>query len=220
MRRCAFVATLLMLILSMPARPQGEATLLFLLLDPSSRSMAMAGAYTGLANDIAGMHYNPAGLAQLKTGSAAFSWRRVPWSSRFKLHTFHGGAAWSLSDGETIAFDYKRINYGESVETDVNGNEINRFTSYEWALAVGYARQISAKWSLGGSLKLARSLLTDVQVDPENASGIGTTAAFDIGVLYQNFAPSLVISGGEKTGLGECYAESAAARTIDRYVHY
>ncbi len=76
----------------------------------------------------------------------------------------------------TIHANIKYLNYGELIEADVNGNELGTFNANDFALSIGYSRNLP--WTnvfFGTNLKFINSSIGNF-----SSSGI----AFDFSLLY------------------------------------
>ena len=207
-----------------PLFAQGEATLLFLMINPGAREGGIGEAGVALAEDATAIYWNPAGLAfqyedpEVDTRLEG-SLMHVNWLPKFNLSDLYYdylAGRYHLDNIGTVGLAVQFINYGENVQTDVNGNEINRFTSNEFALTGSYALKMSENMGLGVNLKFAYSRLSDVQVDAEEGRGVGTTFAVDLGYLYKpGFARKLNI-GANLSNLGPkiAYVDDAQADPI------
>jgi hypothetical protein len=173
-----------------------ETAVPFLLTEPTAKANGMAGSYTAIANDGNAMFYNPAGLLRMTYGSFEYGYYNLyPRSDiltdfwiRYYAATTHipSLGAWGIS------FSYYSLG-GESVATDENGNLIDTYYPHEWVLALGYARYIGTKSSLGASFKLIKQNWGPNSLSIGSATkDLNSTAfAFDFGLLYTNFLPEL-----------------------------
>ena len=172
--------------LSSSAYAVSEAAVLFLMIEPGARATSMGGSFTGIANDATAMYYNPAGLTQMKIGSAELS--SVQWLRSFTNDIFHRYAAASYSFPEmgTFGVSVTYLQLGDCFSMDEQGNT-EKFKAYEYALSLGYAMKVDKNFSFGFSGKYIKSNLAA----PGSDFGTATAWAFDIGILYNNFAPDL-----------------------------
>ena len=77
------------------------------------------------------------------------------------------------------------MSYGKSIATDVDGNELGTFTSYEIAPTICYGTEIMKDFGFGVALKLVRVDLAPADKTQDRAAGRGTSFAADIGGLYK-----------------------------------
>jgi hypothetical protein len=170
--------TFLVLLLPTFSHAQSEAGALFLTLPPGSRANAMGAAQTALADDIYAMHFNPAGIARLQKGGAAFFHHE--WFDFFPI-TFVGGAY--VTKIGSFGFAFSNFDINES-------GFFGQLDSYERAFQASYANQLSAKVAIGGSVKLVKTKFDQPTGVPDaSASALG----IDVGILVQNVFPQWTI---------------------------
>jgi hypothetical protein len=160
---------------------QGEATVLFLMINPGARQGGTGEAGVALADDANAIYWNPAGLAfqyedpELdKKGEATLM--HVNWLPQFNLSDMY--------------YDYAAARYhlhGESIFTGEDSpEELGRFNSSEVAVTGSYALKVKQNLGLGVNLKFIHSRLSpiEVSVGAEKGKGIASSFAVDLGVLY------------------------------------
>lgn len=209
---------------SVPLFAQGEATLLFLMINPGAREGGMGEAGVALAEDATAIYWNPAGLAfqfEDPEVDARYdgSLMHVNWLPKFNLDDLYYdylAGRMHLDNIGTVGLGVQFINYGENVQTDVTGAEIGRFTSNEFAITGSYGLKLSQGQGFGVNLKLAYSRLSDVQVDAEEGKGVGTTFAVDLGYLYKPMWMPQLSLGANLSNLGPkiAYVDDAQADPI------
>ncbi|PID27790.1 MAG: hypothetical protein CSB55_07685 [Candidatus Cloacimonadota bacterium] len=193
----AFSFILAILICGTSLSAISEAAVIFLLIEPGSRPGAMGQAYVAQAEGAIGNYWN--------TGALAFNRKsEVSW-----MHTNWLGDVDGINDMyiEYIGWDkyYKGIGtlgasvtyltYGEQTKTNANGDELGTFSSYELALGLSYAKQISENTGLGIQFKYILSDLSpegtgETEVDTK---GRGMSWAFDFGLKQRNVNPSYIL---------------------------
>lgn len=177
-------------------KAQGAAAVPFLTIEPSAKANGMAGSFTAIANDASAMFYNPAGLTNMKIASVDFvnytNWNRQYYQTGPE-YWFAAGTV-TIPEAGSFGISYTRYNLGKMIWTDETGAELGTFDSYEWALAVAYARTISQTISIGATLKGIFSNLSSVSVGTENRNSSASAGAIDIGLLWQNFLPGAAFS--------------------------
>jgi len=184
----------------------------FLQVGSSGRQTAMADAFTAAEGYSASMFYNPAGMARLNA-TADLSFGQTKWIADIKH--LCGSMAYNLGDLGVFGFSAQYVDYGDIEQTILVDKTISSqgfidlgtFKPWAAALGVGYARALSDKFSVGGSVKWVKQDLGDsyVQVativkDVNQADSVtGTTQknaqsvlAFDFGVMYKTGFKSLV----------------------------
>ncbi len=187
----------------------GQTGLKFLSLSVGPRAAAMGDAVTATqqSSSIA-MMYNPAGMAQME-GFADVSLGQVQWIADTKYNV--GTAAIRPANGiyGTIGISVQAVDYPEFLgtvraDTPSGFEDTGTFSPSAMALGLGYARELSDRFSVGGNVKYARQSLGESIMSRSEESGAVTTqsnsvstAAFDFGILYAtgfeslNFAVSI-----------------------------
>lgn len=189
----ALIVTMVTAVNWTPLLAQGEATVLFLMINPGARQGGMGEAGVAMADDANAIYWNPAGLAFQyedpevdKRGEATLM--HVNWLPQFNLSDLYydfAAGRYHLDGIGTVAAGIQFINYGENVQTDTEGRELGRFNSNEFALTGSYATKLTPGLGLGVNLKFVYSRLSPVNVDAEQGKGVGATFAVDMGMLYR-----------------------------------
>lgn len=197
------ISGLLILGMVASAFPQaGQATALFLVINPGARQGGMGEAGVALANDATAIYWNPGGLAFQYDNPDVDKPREVTlmhvnWLPQFNLSDLYydyGAARMYLPNIGMVGLAVQFINYGENIWTDTEGIRLGSFSSNEIAVTASYAVKAKSNVGIGVNLKYVYSNLAPpkVTVSNERAGGRGTTFAVDIGVLYlPKFAPRL-----------------------------
>lgn len=180
---------------------QGEATVLFLMINPGARQGGMGEAGVALASDANAIYWNPAGLAFQyqnpevdKKGEATLM--HVNWLPQFNLGDMYydyAAGRYYLPDIGMVGLALQYISYGESIWTgDQSPDELGRFNSNEVAVTGSYALKLSQNLGFGVNLKYIYSSLSPINVSAEKGKGIGSSFAVDVGFLYHpGFAKKL-----------------------------
>lgn len=167
------------------ARAQSEAGAQSLLFAPGSRAEGMARAGVALVNDANAIWWNPAALAFLREHDVSASYYDlVPGLADDVSYTYLTYAQRVEGLGG-IGGSFTYLSYGKSDATDVDGNPIGDFNSYEIAPAVAYGTDLIPNMGLGVALKLVRVDLAPAFVTTDQVAGQGTTFAADFGWLYK-----------------------------------
>jgi hypothetical protein len=157
----------------------------FLNLPLGARAMAMGGAYTGLADEVNTLYWNPAGMVQIHDKEITLM--RAAWFEGIS----HNYLAYSNG---SIGLGVNMLSSGDIGEFDNLGNNLNQtYTSTDLNVALGYAKQFGGT-SIGISVK-------DVQSKIENESASSVCAdigmffdywkTFKFGIVTQNLGGSL-----------------------------
>jgi hypothetical protein len=174
---------------------QGEATVLFLIINPGARQGGMGEAGVGLADDANAIYWNPGGLAFQyndpevdRKGEASLM--HVNWLPQFNLSDMYydyAAGRYYLQDIGMVGLAIQYISYGESIWTGPDSpDELGRFNSSEVSITGSYALKVKENVGLGVNLKYIHSRLSpiEVTVGTEKGKGISSGFAVDLGVLY------------------------------------
>ncbi|GAB4330802.1 MAG: type IX secretion system outer membrane channel protein PorV [Calditrichia bacterium] len=172
---------------------QGEATVLFLMINPGARQGGMGEAGVALANDANAIYWNPGGLAFQyenpetdKKGEATLM--HVNWLPQFNLGDMYydfAAGRYYIPDVGMVGLALQYITYGESIWTgDDSPTPLGRFNSSEVAVTASYALKLKKNLGMGVNLKYIYSSLSPIKVSAEKGKGVGSSFAVDLGVLY------------------------------------
>jgi hypothetical protein len=175
--------------LAAPLRAQDQAGTTaapFLGLGVDARGNGMGSAQVATAEGPAALYWNPAAAADLDaragTGAALFS------NSEWFVHTRHQffGLAFHAGGLGTFGLAVTALDYGEEAVTTIEQPEGTGefYSALDLAVGVSYARNLTDRFALGGTVKLVRQ-----QIWNESANG----AALDLGVRYDTGYRGLTI---------------------------
>lgn len=159
----------------------GTTSAAFLKLGSGARPAAMGEAYVALADDAAGLAYNPAGMAQSLAGE--FEATHTEWFRGLRYENLSG--IFSLGDGGMVGATFNFLAVPQITRTEqiantsdpaLNFREIGSFTPFDLQAAVAYARPVYHHVLAGANFKLLSQ-----SIDDKSAFGIG----LDLGVVYQ-----------------------------------
>lgn len=169
---------------SVYAGAQGTTGMNFLKISNSVRGVAMGEAHVAVADDVGAIAWNPAGLTQLNTSEATFTYNK--W--------LEGISAQYLAYAVPLRVERKNArtkNYGTlgasitylAIEPfasyDDKSNSLGTVDASDLALSVSYALQMYRRVSVGMNLKYLSETLAGIQA---------TSYAMDIGVLVKTLA--------------------------------
>ncbi len=179
-----YLFLILIMIFPFKASPQGNSGIpaSFVDIGFGSRPMGMGGAYTGLANDINALIWNPAGLIALQSKQAAFSF-----TNQLNLIQYHFLAyGMPLSDNQGLGLGL--IYSGDKAMA-------------EMTFQAGYAMTFFKDFSAGINLKFRYSTFGKNSLDPaefqvfeqdeiqegilNQVKGSGSGFGVDLGLLYR-----------------------------------
>ncbi len=152
----------------------------FLKIGMGARYVGMGEASVACVNDAYAMYWNPAGLSQLS--SVSLSLTNVDWVQDVQLNHVTFGKP--LGNYAAFGVSLTALNMGEMEVTTVEEPEGTgeTFTASSYSLALGYARKLTDRFSVGISGKYIWERISE-----ERASGF----AFDFGTLFYTGFKSL-----------------------------
>jgi hypothetical protein len=153
----------------------------FLNLGAGPRAIAMAGAQTGLANDVYATYYNPAGLATLRTQEAAFA------QTQYVQGISEENLAYALPQTRygALGLHLTYLNFGSIPGTDAVGQSLGSVGASDMDLGLSYSRDLYHDERYGTELSVGA---TGKWIQERLDSTKATAYAGDLGVL---FAPGI-----------------------------
>ena len=188
-------------VLSLTASAQsGTAAAEFLNVPIGARATAMGGAFGATASDGTALYWNPAGLAGLDGPTATFEYAQ--WYVGADVNF---ASVASPTPFGTVAVGISSLTYDDmDVITEVGNRQQptgETFSAGSYAISLAYARALTDRFSLGGTVKVVRE-----QIASSGATGV----AFDIGTLFEtpfqgvrlgasiaNFGSKMTIGGSD-----------------------
>lgn len=149
----------------------------FLKISPSARAAGMAGAFSGLADDVFALYQNPAGLAQLEKAEIATTYVRYFEDVGFGFL----GYASRVRDVGVFGFGYSYLLVSNIEKRDASETRLGDFNAKDTAITIAYAKQNAApslieNLDVGASVKLISS-----EIDQT----IAYTGALDLAAQYR-----------------------------------
>ncbi|NLH60298.1 MAG: PorV/PorQ family protein [Ignavibacteriales bacterium] len=145
----------------------------FLTIPVGSKATGMGGAFVAVANDATGLYWNPGSISWLERSEFNVSYSE--WLVGTKFNWI--GLAFKITDNDAVGISVNQLDYGEEEITtpeEPNGTG-QRWKAQDISLAVTYSKNLTDRFSIGGSLKYIRQ-----QIWNESASAF----ALDIGLLF------------------------------------
>lgn len=143
----------------------------FLGILPGARPMAMAGAYTAVADDLNSLGSNPSGLSRLGYRQAAFMHAELFAGNRYDFL----GYAQPLKGRGTLGLGMTRLSYGKLEGRGADGKATGSFGAADTAVSLAYGQKIPGRAELlGANLKYVETRLAEASA---------RTAALDLGVM-------------------------------------
>ena len=170
---------------ALPAVAQiGGAAVVFLQIEPDSRSAGMGNTGVALADNANAVFWNPAGLAQQKGGEVGFT--HSAWLPELDadLAYEYATAKYNVPGLATFGAHVTYLNLGKHTWTDADGTTLGEFRSYDMAVGLSAARNVTKNLAVGVSGRFIYSnLAPGVEIDGEESQA-GTAVAADLGLLY------------------------------------
>ncbi len=166
---------------------QGEAAVPFLMVAPDSRAGGMGESGAGLADNSAAIFWNPSGIAFLRGSEVSIT--HSNWLPQFNLDLFYDYLTYrqyfpEISGSAFASITY--MNYGEFVRTGPDSpTPIGTFRSFDAAITLGYATQLSSDWGIGFNFRIIHSQLSDQPTAQEQGRGTATSVSFDLAGMWR-----------------------------------
>ncbi len=194
----------------------GTSGAAFLKIAPGARPVGMGEAFTGVADDIHALYWNPAGLGLLKhseiTGMHMQYFQNMAYEfAAFAVPTTSHGT-WAVAITNLHMSDLER----RTEDTDA---PIGDFSASDSAYGLSYGKSLTSRFSLGASAKYIRQTLDSVKADAFAADGglLYLTDWHDVrlGASFQNLG-SKVKFIDESDPLPLTYRLGASAPLLER----
>ncbi len=152
----------------------GSVAAPFLMVSLDPRGIAVGGAATAQLNGIAGAIWNPATIA---TQTHSFFIAHARWFAEIRMD--QAGISFYLPRWGTIGLYLASVDYGEmDVNTVIRPNGTGeRFTANDFSLGIIFARAITDRLLLGGTVKYVQQTIW------HNSA---RTVALDVGTLFHS----------------------------------
>ncbi len=165
-----------------PARAQGTSGLEFLTVPLGARPAALGNAYTGFAQGLEGILFNPAAAASVDGFGVSLS--VLDAADIFHQSLFAVGVP-ILGEGLlALSINYQRF---EPIPlTDTDANQLGQFTPQTLVMGGTFGYRWSDRFGMGVTAKLFYSELLARQVSflGPDFSGTASGVAFDVGLTY------------------------------------
>lgn len=177
----------------------------FLSVVSDARASAMAEAMTSLQVGSSALFFNPAGMSDMKN-YVEISASVNKWIADINHYTIAAAISPFNGDYGVIGFSIQSVNYGEFFGTRVNPvsdlgyDDTGIFELSAMAAGIGYAKQISDKFSIGGQVRYIQQdlgesvipVITDVDTTSISANNELNPLVFDFGTQFRTGIKSIV----------------------------
>ncbi|MFH0734915.1 MAG: PorV/PorQ family protein [bacterium] len=173
----------------------------FLSLSTDSRASALGSAVTSVESGATAMFYNPATMAYTKNNVEA-TLGSVGWIA--DIDYIYGGIIYAPFNAQygVFGFSFTSVDYGALIGTVVAPNEngyleTGTFKPTAYSAGISYAKALSDKFSVGGSVKYVAQDLGSSVTDIDNEGKYTkennslNSVAYDFGILYHTGFKSL-----------------------------
>lgn len=180
-------AFLLGLSLAPRAFAVSEAGVLFLLISPGAKAAGMGEAFVAVADDATATFWNPGGLAfQTDHEVTLMHCNWLPQLVSDMSYEFIAYRQYIGAIGGTLGGNITFLNLGEQVQTGESGpTPIGTFHSWDMGVTLSYATRLKENLGLGVNARYIRSNLAPIGAGEEKGTGVGSSFAVDLGVLYK-----------------------------------
>ena len=138
-----------------------QASFQFLSVVSDARAAAMADAVTSLQIGSSALFFNPAGMSNMKD-FIDVSASNNQWIADIKHYTVGMAISPFKGDYGVVGFSMQYVDYGNFIGTRVNKSidkgydDVGIFKLYALAVGIGYAKQLTDQFSVGGQIHWAR----------------------------------------------------------------
>ena len=169
----------------------------FLSVGQDARAVAMGNAFTTMEGASNALFYNPAGIARINS-MVDISANMFTFIADIKHLSFAG--TFNPFEGQygVFGFSLQSVDYGDLEQTMVWQNPDgyidlnNEFNPTALSVGLGYGRQLSEKFVIGGQIKYVTQYLGESMIPGEGmVKNIAGALAFDFGTIYRTGFESL-----------------------------
>ena len=179
------LAAMLLLPLAQPLHAQiGGAAVVFLMIEPDSRSAGMGNAGVAVADNANAIFWNPAGLADQR--GMEFGITHSNWLPEFNAGLYYEFfvAKRHFEGLGTFGAHLTYLFLGEHEYRDAQNQDLGTFKSYDLAAGLSWGFKAGSNLSLGTGARLIYSSLANVKVGAQDADP-GVSVGVDVGALYK-----------------------------------
>jgi long-subunit fatty acid transport protein len=177
----------------------GGTGMQFLKIAADARSTSMGGAYVAVANDVASLYWNPAGITAVDTGKVNV---QLSYARYFgDISANFAGAVMKAGKYSFVGLNVMAMNYGkmdETTEFDPKGTG-RTFAPVNYSVGATYAKILTNSFSFGVTGKFAQEGYAGVNV---NNVMFDLGLKYDVGVKHTRFGVSFSNFGFNVTPSG------------------
>ncbi len=191
--------------LGFPQQKLAQSGFQFLSVVSDARGAAMASAVTSLQLGSSSLFFNPAGMTELQ-GVVDVSGSTNKWIADITHNTFSLEINPAKGQYGVIGFSFQYVNYGDFYGTIVDQaspqgyDDLGIYSLTAYAAGIGYAKQLTEQFSVGGQIKfihqdLGSSIVPIVignDTSKQAVSNKMSPLAFDFGTQFKTGIKSLV----------------------------
>ena len=151
----------------------GTAVAQFLKIGVDARGAAMGGAFAAMEGDLSAVHWNPAGLGHHRGLEAIFA--HSEWLADMNFN--FAAVAFNLGELGVAGLSVTSLSTPEDLVRTVEQPEGTgeKFSANDLALGLTFARRLTDRFSIGGTLKFVRQGIWHMSA---------TAVALDVGALF------------------------------------
>lgn len=193
--------TLCLLMLAHSAFAVGEAGVPSLIIPPGARANGMGESFVSIADDATAAWWNPGGLPFVANDNLALMHSQLVPDLANDVYYEYLGYTHEFKDFGTLSAALIYLTYGTSVATNVQGEQLGEFESWEASGMLSFAIPVTENMGVGLTGKFIHADLAPADLTLEKLDGSGSTVAVDAGFLWR--VPSKKLRfGAALTNLG------------------
>ena len=134
------------------ALPNASTAFPILSVGMGARAVGMGEGFTGIADDLSALHYNPAGLAQLRNPGLTATHNSYLAEGFYEML----GGVYPVVEGGTLGMGFHYLNYGSFEQRDSQGLQRGSYTPYDLGVQCAFGFTLDRNLFLGLSSEWVR----------------------------------------------------------------